>query len=252
MHTKKSLGQHFLMHARIAERIADTAGLIKEDVALEIGPGTGILTRALLVRVKKIIAVEADGALVRGLQEKFAGEIALGQLELVHADIRTYSIFHAIASNMEYKIVANIPYYLTGEILRMFLSAERQPSSMTLLVQKEVGERIARSKKESLLSLSVKAYGTPKYAFTVPRGAFAPAPNVDSAVITIRDISRKNFVGAEHEERFFAYLRAGFGQKRKKLAKNLQEAELPAPKNLENTRAEDVPIADWLTFTRNP
>jgi 16S rRNA (adenine1518-N6/adenine1519-N6)-dimethyltransferase len=117
---------------------------------------------------------------------------------------------------------------------------------MTLLVQKEVAERIARSKKESILSLSVKAYGTPKYEFTVKRGAFNPAPKVDSAVLTIRDISRKNFVTKSEEEKFFALVHAGFAHKRKFVRKNLVEAGLSVGDIPEKSRAEDLSLEVWL------
>src|SRR3990167_4714180 len=101
MQARKSLGQHFLMHARIAERIVLTAHLSKDDVVLEIGPGTGILTRALLAKVKKVVAVEADAVLIEKLKTLFSSEIANGHLQLIHGDIRDYSTFHAIASNRE-------------------------------------------------------------------------------------------------------------------------------------------------------
>jgi len=249
---KKSLGQHFLMHARIAERIALTAGTAPDSVVLEIGPGTGILTRELLKLVQRVIAVEADAELSQKLKNDFADEIAAGRLELVCGDIRTFDIS---TLPKKYALVANIPYYLTGKIFRMFLSSDNQPSAMTLLVQKEVAERIVgnpeqsrgtRSKKESILSLSVKAYGTPKYEFTVPRGAFRPAPNVDSAVLTIRDISRKNFATKAKENRFFALLHAGFAHKRKFVRSNLTEAGLPLRNIPEKARAEDLLLSDWL------
>jgi 16S rRNA (adenine1518-N6/adenine1519-N6)-dimethyltransferase len=117
---------------------------------------------------------------------------------------------------------------------------------MTLLVQKEVAERIARAKKESILSLSVKAYGTPKYEFTVKRGAFKPAPKVDSAVLTIRSISRKHFKSHAEEKRFFALIKAGFAHKRKFVRKNLAEAGLPAGNIPEKARAEELSLSDWL------
>jgi 16S rRNA (adenine1518-N6/adenine1519-N6)-dimethyltransferase len=131
-------------------------------------------------------------------------------------------------------------------------------------VQKEVAERIARSKKESILSLSVKAYGTPKYEFTVPRGAFRPAPNVDSAVLSIRGISRKNFPSITAEEKFFALLHAGFAHKRKLARNNLAEAGFIPAKTAEGSspdaplrgafrekaRAEDIPLAEWLALSR--
>jgi len=250
---KKSLGQNFLMHARIAERIADSACLAPDAVVLEIGPGTGMLTRALLQRAAKVIAVEADYELFERLQSDFAHEIAEGRLELVHSDIRNYPLNTAIAGNYGYQVVANIPYYLTGEIFRLFLESENQPSSITLLVQKEVAERVARSKKESILSLSVKAYGTPKYEFTVKRGAFKPAPKVDSAVLTIRDISRKNFASSKEEELFFRIIHAGFAHKRKFVRKNLlcipgmhnNTMDIP-----EKARAEDLPLSVWLALCR--
>src|SRR3989344_6262783 len=170
MRAKKSLGQNFLMHARIAERIALVANLASDATALEIGPGTGMLTRELLKKAKKVIAVEADNELFEKLKSDFANEIANGRLELIHCDIRNYPLHTATAVKRGYCVVANIPYYLTGEIFRMFLGADNQPGAMTLLVQKEVADRIvARDGKESILSLSVKAYGTPKREFLVPR-----------------------------------------------------------------------------------
>lgn len=250
MYAKQSLGQNFLMHARIAERIAKTALLTSESVAFEIGPGTGMLTRELLKRAGKVIAIEADDELFAQLQRDFVREIALGRLELLHGDIRTFDISKLPKG---YALVANIPYYLTGEIFRMLLQSENQPNSMTLLVQKEVAERVARSKKESILSLSIKAYGTPKYEFTVPRGAFSPAPKVDSAVLTIRDISRKNFLSRTEEETFFTLVRAGFAHKRKFVRSNLAglvtEEALRDAGACEGARAEDLPLTGWLALS---
>lgn len=247
---KKSLGQNFLMHARTAERIADAANLSLDAIVFEIGPGTGMLTRALLARAKKVVAVEADNVLYPELEKTFAPETADGRLELIHADIRSFDL-ESLPKG--YHAVANIPYYLTGELFRRLLTAHNQPRSMTFLVQKEVAERIARSKKESLLSLSVKAYGTPKYAFTVPRGAFVPAPNVDSAVLVISGISRSNFSSKEHEERFFSILHAGFAHKRKLLSSNLRDAgiDAPFPPSVPlKARAEDVRLTEWLALAR--
>ena len=238
------------MHARIAERIALVAGLRPDSVVLEIGPGTGMLPRELLKLAGRVVAVETDGELSEKLEINFADEIATGQLELIHDDIRNYPLNTTTVLNKGYQVVANIPYYLTGEIFRMFLESENQPSAMTLLVQKEVAERIARSKKESILSLSVKAYGVPKYEFTVPRGAFKPAPNVDSAVLTIRDISRKNFKSHEEEDYFFALLHAGFAHKRKYVRNNLTEAGFSAGNIPEKARAEELALVDWFSLMR--
>jgi 16S rRNA (adenine1518-N6/adenine1519-N6)-dimethyltransferase len=240
---KQSLGQNFLMHARIAERIAMVAGVTKETVVFEIGPGTGMLTKELLKLAAKVIALEADHELFEKLQSDFAVEIEDGRLELLSGDIRTFDISSLPRG---YVLAANIPYYLTGEIFRMFLTASNQPRMMTLLVQKEVAERIARAKKESILSLSVKAFGVPKYEFTVPRGAFVPAPNVDSAVLTIRDISRERFESKAQEETFFALVHAGFAHKRKFVRSNLADAGFSVGSIPEKSRAEDLQLSDWL------
>jgi 16S rRNA (adenine1518-N6/adenine1519-N6)-dimethyltransferase len=249
MQPKKSLGQNFLMHKQIAERIVMVASVTSEDTVLEIGPGTGMLTRALLTKAGKVIAVETDDELIPQLQETFATEIQTGKLELIKADIRE---FDPSTISGPYLLIANIPYYITGEIIRKFLTATHKPSSLTFLVQKEVAVRIARSKKESLLSLSVKAFGTPKYQFTVPKGAFFPAPTIDSAVLSVTSI-HSPFSSAQDEARFFDILHAGFAHKRKQLAGNLSEL-FPLDQilkalevaNLKKTvRAEDVSLSAW-------
>jgi len=261
------------MHPAIARRIVHVAattvsggsldvpqsGAFRGDTVLEVGPGKGMLTRALLDAGARVVAVEADEALVAGLRARFAEEIAGGRLELVHDDIRNFFKYPqkmTTVQNSGYRVVANIPYYITGEIIRMFLESEHQPRSMTLLVQKEVAERIARAKKESVLSLSVKAYGEPHYEFTVPRGAFVPAPGVDSAILSIRNISRQHFASSAEEKYFFKLIHAGFAHKRKYLRGNLAAAGLPVPADLlaadvpEKARAEDLALADWLTLSR--
>ena len=253
MLAKKSLGQNFLMHRQTAARIVGAARLPEGAQVLEIGPGTGMLTKELLLEGMRVIAVEADHALIPELKTAFASEIEKGRLILINADIRS---FDTETLTGDYHIVANIPYYITGEIVRQFLTAPHQPRSMTLLVQKEVAVRIAREKKESLLSLSVKVYGEPSYCFTVPRGAFVPAPNVDSAVLRIGNIGRTAFRDAVIETRFFEVIRAGFAHKRKRLAKNL-EAHWPkeaislafsAARLEENARAEDLSLPAWLVL----
>lgn len=247
MRPKKSLGQNFLMHARIAERIALVAAIAPDAIVFEIGPGTGMLTRELLKKAKKVIALEADHELYEKLLEDFRDDIASERLEVISGDIRTFALSSLPRG---YMLVANIPYYLTGEIFRMFLTAEHQPRSMTLLVQKEVAERIARSSKESILSLSVKAFGVPTYEFTVPRGAFRPAPNVDSAVISIRDISRARFVRTSDEDYFFRAIHAGFAHKRKFVRNNLLDAGFNPGTIPEKARAENLPLPVWLSLIK--
>lgn len=250
---KKSLGQNFLMHRQTAQRIVEAAALPENALVLEIGPGTGMLTKELLAAGHRVVAVEADNTLAPELEEVFKDEVENGRLRVIHGDIRE---FDPKEIGGEYHLVANIPYYITGEIIRQFLTTEEKPRSLTLLVQKEVAERIARAKKESLLSLSVKAYGEPSYRFTVPRGAFRPAPNVDSAVLYIGTVSSGAFEGSE--EGFFEVLHAGFAHKRKRLAKNLgekwgTEAVSAAFKKLsigENVRAEDLSLGHWLALSK--
>jgi 16S rRNA (adenine1518-N6/adenine1519-N6)-dimethyltransferase len=243
------------MHPQIAERIVNVAQVPAGVPVLEIGPGTGMLTRALLGAGYRVIAVEADDELIAPLRETFASEIGAGKLTVIHEDIRA---FDTASLPRPYALIANIPYYITGEIIRTFLTAPNKPQSMTLLVQKEVAERIARldekRPKESLLSLSVKVFGKPEYCFTVPRGAFRPAPNVDSAVLAIRDINPDAFANAEGESAFFNLVRAGFAHKRKQLGGNLALHYPPehvrkslATANIsEKTRSEDLSLADWL------
>ena len=258
MTPKRSLGQNFLMHPQIAERIVHAAKLSKGTTVLEIGPGTGMLTRALLAEGHTAVAVEADGELVTELEKTFPDAVKEKRLEIIPGDIRAFDV---ASLPKAYVLVANIPYYLTGEIIRKFLTAQNKPQSMTLLVQKEVAERITgrgagqlkEKPRQSLLSLSVQAYGTPEYCFTVPRGAFRPAPKVDSAVISIRDINPDAFNGPSEESFFFGVLRAGFAHKRKLLAGNLS-VHFPSEKVGEafeaahippKARSEDLSLDDW-------
>lgn len=238
MQKKKSLGQHFLHSAHYLGLVADAADIAPGDTVVEIGPGEGALTEVLLARGASVIALEKDARLIPVLKEKFAGK----QFELIEGDALEFSP----ATHSSYKVVGNIPYYITGALLRKFLSEEKQPSLLVFLMQKEVAERIARSKKESILSLSVKAYGAPLYIKTVPRGAFSPPPNVDSAILKVVDVSRGNFDSTAHEQRFFELVKKGFSSKRKKLGSNLGDI---GP--LKDARAEDVALADWLKLARS-
>lgn len=258
MEKKKSLGQNFLKAGSYLRAIADAAHVGAGDTVLEIGPGEGALTKELLARGATVIAVEKDRRLIPFLAEKFATEIAAGTFSLQEADALDISPEELGLSEGTYKLVANIPYYITGALLKKFLSEVSQPSLLVFLVQKEVAERIAREKKESILSLSVKAYGTPRYVKTVPRGAFAPAPDVDSAILLVSPISRNNFSNREQEKEFFTLVRAGFAQKRKLLKRNIEPvlgestlARMQSAGIPENARAEDVPLSQWLALKEN-
>ncbi len=256
---KKSLGQNFLKSEAILDKIIAASELTNTDTVLEIGPGLGALTEKLLATSKKVIAVEKDDSLFETLTTKF---VEFSNLTLINGDILE---FNPSEIGEPYKLIANIPYNITGAIMEKFLSAQFQPEMMVLMVQKEVAERIiAKDKKtggpgkESILSIAVKAYGTPLYICTVKPGNFVPAPSIDSAVIKISDISRKNFNNKHHEEVFFQVMKAGFAHKRKTLSGNLKnilepaivEQSLAQANILPNTRAEDLGISDWLKLAR--
>jgi 16S rRNA (adenine1518-N6/adenine1519-N6)-dimethyltransferase len=254
---KKSLGQNFLITPRIVDMIATSADLKEGELAIEIGPGKGVLTKALLAKGARVKAIEKDDRLIPILQEEFKKEITSGQLELIHGDIMEMNIDESVEKiDGGYKIIANIPYYITGALIRIFLSASKKPELMVLMVQKEVATRIvARDEKESLLALSVKVYAKPEIVMNVARGNFFPIPNVDSAVIKLSDI-RNPFADKIAEERFFEIIKAWFSQKRKKLSSNLSQvmtkeeiASQFEKLNLDpNIRAEDMKLEQWLAF----
>lgn len=217
MRAKKSLGQNFLTSSKIAEEIVNAAEIVDSDIVLEIGPGKGRLTTELLKQSKKVIVVEKDTDLIPHLQELFHEEIGSGQLTILEGDVLEVTLPEFT------KVVANIPYYITGELTRYFLSRRIQPQTIVFLVQKEVADRIARSAKESILSLSVKVYGDPKYIQTVKAQYFNPKPKVDSAILRISNINNNFFKDNKEERLFFDVIKTGFGQKRKVLINNLQK-----------------------------
>ena len=254
---KKSLGQNFLKSKRVLARICEAGELSSRDIVLEIGPGKGALTEKLLERGVQVIAIEKDDSLIPFLQEKFTNETKTGQFILLNQDILDFSIPKNIK---KYKLIANIPYNITGAIFKKFLEEEKQPEKMVLLVQKEVAERIvARNKKESILSISVKIYGLPKYITTVGKKFFSPSPKVDSAVILISDISKNTFNGNISEKKFFEILKAGFAHKRKLVLSNLtktfkQKDELERIFNKleinKNSRAENLTAQNWVDIAK--
>ncbi|MEY3783927.1 MAG: dimethyladenosine transferase, rRNA (adenine1518-N6/adenine1519-N6)-dimethyltransferase [Candidatus Parcubacteria bacterium] len=253
---KKSLGQHFLNSDYVPKKMCDAADVQVGDIVLEIGPGTGVLTREILARGAKVIAIEADLRAIESLKDSFSEALASGQLTVHHHDARVLNLTDFNLVNQGYKAVSNIPYYLSGLLFRSLLDNHCQPTTLVFLVQKEVAERIARDKKESLLSLSIKVFGDPTYICTVKRGHFTPPPKVDSAIIAVTGIQRENFNTLD-AERFFYLLHLGFGQKRKQLLSNLSgelsRAELGSifdNLNLSLTvRAEDISLTNWVKLT---
>ncbi len=269
---KKSLGQNFLKSIPALNKIIEVGEVSKDDIVLEIGPGKGILTEKLLEKAGRVIAVEKDNELFEFLKNKFSKQINLGTLVLVHDDILKFKNENGdILRNLKYKIIANIPYNITGAILKKFLGGENpsgvapsavdlrtmlrasQPELMILMVQKEVAERIiAKDKKESVLSISVKAYGEPKMIMKVPARYFSPSPKVDSAIISIKNISREVFIKNNVNERlFWDIVHAGFAHKRKKLSSNLKKYMSKTFLNsLGNKRAEELTLTDWVNLIK--
>ncbi|MEI6296638.1 MAG: 16S rRNA (adenine(1518)-N(6)/adenine(1519)-N(6))-dimethyltransferase RsmA [bacterium] len=252
---KKSLGQNFLTSEGALQKIVETAEINENDVILEVGPGKGALTLELLhKKPKKILAIEKDKELTPLLEENFKKYTDEGILDIQNGDILDFEPEDNPTLKDGYKIVANIPYYITGHFIRKFLTTQNKPSKMVILVQKEVAERIvARDDKESLLSISVKVFGEPKYITTVKKGSFFPVPNVDSAVLLIDKIKRDSDI--KDGDRFFQILHAGFAQKRKMLLGNLAdtfggreqaEQKLNICKIDTKKRAEDIKLEDWL------
>ncbi|MFM2381647.1 MAG: hypothetical protein RLZZ76_414 [Candidatus Parcubacteria bacterium] len=260
--TKKSLGQHFLTTPTVPKWMCDAGSVSEGDIVLEIGPGTGILTREILSRGAHVIALEADLRALAVLENDFKKEIGEGRLTLHNTDVRGLDLTTIKGlKNHKFKVIANIPYYLSGMLFRLMLESNIQPSQLVYLVQKEVAKRICvsreRGEKESILSLSVKAYGEVKYVKTVSRGHFSPAPRVDSGIILVEKITQENFKNLS-ESFFFELLHIGFGQKRKQLLGNLSKkygrdvlthifSTLGLPLS---TRAEDLSLEEWLSLTK--
>lgn len=260
IYAKKSLGQNFLTSQSALKKIIDSAELTAKDIVLEIGPGKGALTEKILEKAGKVIAIEKDSRLISFLQEKFPQKnthlTARQEIKIIEGDALTFLPESENLKRGKYKIVANIPYYITGQFLRRYLSEVPSPKVMVLMLQKEVAERIvARNGKENLLSISVKTFGTPKLISVVKKGSFFPAPNVDSAILRI-DINSD--LGVRHPSQnlalLFDILHIGFGHKRKILAGNLAEKfgsrekidEILKKLNLNpKTRAEDLKVEDW-------
>ncbi len=246
--------------------IVSAGNISKNDVVLEIGPGEGVLTEKLLATGATIIAIEKDDRLIIPLNERFSKEIQLGKFILIHGDVLDLVQKDNISPNLakllgkSYKLIANIPYYITGEIIERFHTVPNNPNTLVLLVQKEVAERITSKSvknnepgKESILSIAVKMYGDPKLVSIVPRGAFRPAPNVDSAVLSINNV--KHFGSPKEEKEFFDILHAAFAHKRKLLLSNIKILPTTLQNKVinvitefgieNNVRSEDLPIAVW-------
>lgn len=264
LHPSKGLGQNFLVDENTLLKIVKAADISAEDVVLEVGPGLGSLTRYLGAAARKVIAVELDKKLLPALHETLVPfenvEIVIGDiLELNPEDLLSSDQRSPVSGQLSYKVVANIPYYITSALIRHLLEAEIQPSTIVLTVQKEVAQRICEQPpKMSLLALSVQVYGKPKIITKIPAGAFYPAPKVDSAVVKI-DIYPEPIIPNHLLPDFFHLIKAGFRQKRKTLRNSLS-AGMSWPKNEAESvlyaagidpqrRAQTLSLEEWEALT---
>ncbi len=253
LHPRKSLGQNFLADDNVLARIASEAGLASQDIVLEIGPGVGTLTRHLAERAGRVVAIELDAALIPILRRITA---PYPNVEIIQGDILEFEIspFKFEIS----KIVGNIPYNITSQILRHLLEAARKPSLIVLTVQLEVAQRItAKPGDMSLLAVSVQLYGQPTIVGHIGAGAFYPAPQVDSAIVRIEPYPQPPVAVPQH---FFAVVKAGFSQRRKQLHNALSaglacsQAEvagaLERAKIDARRRAETLSIEEWARLAQ--
>ena len=246
----KALGQHFLVDARVRRRILSAADLSPGDVVVEIGPGRGFLTSSLVQQAGKVVAVELDEGLAERLSDSYSDQ---PNLQVVAADAREVDI-GALVGQSDYKVVANLPYYAANPILRRFLEAERKPSMIVVMLQREVAEVVAAEPgRMGLLSVAVQVYGRPRIVCGVPPRAFRPTPGVASAVVRI-DLYPEP-AAPEVGEGFFRLVRAGFSAPRKQIRNSLSlglqaspgavDAMLLAASIEPRRRAQTVTIEEW-------
>jgi 16S rRNA (adenine1518-N6/adenine1519-N6)-dimethyltransferase len=259
---KKRLGQHFLTDEAVLECILSAAELSHKDIVVEVGPGLGILTEELAKRGAKVIAVELDSKLVDILRKRLA---PLPNVKIIHADILKVAPRQLLQNNLAtselaqgYKVIANLPYYITSPVLRHFLEAQPQPSEMVVMVQKEVGEAIAATPgKMSLLSVRTQFYSKPTIISYVPAASFYPPPKVDSVILRLDIYSQPPLIksGVSDVASFFDIVMHGFSAPRKQLRNSLahslemppsQVALLLGKAGIEaKRRAETLSLEEW-------
>lgn len=250
---KKHFGQNFLINKGIVEKIIKESNLSKDDIILEVGPGLGVLTFDIAQKVKKLIAVEKDRKLAENLKIRLI-ELNINNIQIVEQDILKFQPEDYKLKTINYKLIANIPYYLTSALIKKFLEEKEKPKEMILMIQKEVAQRICQKEKSSILSLSIQFYADAKILFTVSKNSFWPAPKVDSAVIKItpRETPKTDPI------LFFRLIKAGFSSPRKQLLSNLSKNLQIERGSLENafskcninqkSRAEDLKLQTWLSL----
>jgi 16S rRNA (adenine1518-N6/adenine1519-N6)-dimethyltransferase len=269
MSAQKRLGQHFLTNTQVLQEITQAARLTDTDEVLEIGPGLGTLTRALAQTAQRVVAIEKDISMAkacRGINSD------LSNMKIVEGNALALSdaFFKEYFPKKKYKLVANLPYYLTSAIIRFFLESKYRPVMMVLMVQKEVAERmIALPPDANLLSVAVQFYSTAEIITLVPKQNFWPIPKVDSAVIRIiphqklptPGRSSPARAGEIDEKKFFRLVKAGFGERRKQLHNSLSgglhlddakvKQVLAKSRIAPERRAQTLTIPDWIKLYQN-
>ncbi len=254
---RKSLGQNFLHDPNMLDKIVSIAELTPNDLVLEIGPGTGLLTERIAKAAKQLISIEVDERLQPVLEEIVAQN---PNLTIRYQDILTLDI-NKLYENQPYIVVANLPYYITSAIMRHLLESDHRPSRLVLTMQMEVAERlIAKPDDMSILSVSVQFFGQPQIAARLKPSVFWPRPEVDSAVVRI-DTYHQPIVDVPDSQTFFKVVRAGFGQKRKQLKNSLasglgldsaQTASVFDDAKIDSRRrAETLTLDEWAQLTRS-
>lgn len=222
---RKALGQHFLTDGRILNRIVAAAELSPDDLAVEIGPGRGSLTRRLVQKAGRVVAVEMDEALAAGLPQLLGNP---PNLTTLHGDARTIDLIPVIGPDARFRVVANLPYYAANPIIRRFLESGPRPESMVVMVQQEVAQSmLAQPGKMSILSVATQFYAVPRFVCNVPPRAFRPPPKVTSTVVKL-DLRSNHALELDDPQPFFALVRAGFAAPRKQLRNSLSQG-LGAP-----------------------
>ncbi len=253
MSRRKKLGQIFLKNQKIVEEIIKTLNPQTDELIIEIGPGKGILTEPLIKSGAMIMAVEKDKSLCDFLKEKFSSS---KNLSIINQDIRDFlksRKFKEIIKNKDYKIVGNIPYYLTSYLLRLLMELKEKPKTIVVMVQKEVAQRIiAQPPKMNLLAVLIQFYFKPSLIKIVKKGNFLPIPKVDSAIIKLEPYYNEYNTNPFFERKFIKIVKTGFSHPRKTLGNNLKELNLNSKlKKIPflNTRAENLQLKEWLYLT---
>ena len=253
----KRLGQNFLIDKGVVKKVIKAAGLHSKDIVLEVGPGIGALTKETAKKTGKVIAVEKDPRMVEILMDNLKG---FKNIEIINKDILKYNF----QFSKKYKIVANLPFYITAPVIRKFLESKYPPEEMVLIVQKEVAQRIcSKPPKMNILAVSVQFYAKPKIISYISRKSFWPSPKVDSAIIKI--VPQKKYKDIDIDL-FFKVVKAGFAHPRKQLTNNLTNGlALRLPNGLKlnkqevndlllknnikpSQRAETLAVQDWINL----